>query len=242
MRGARTAKPPLAECGLQTGTFDLSAGQKKSRIDMAKEFRLPVLIDAFKKALPEDGTILIDEYARGYDELCSFFDILGSMFGFITSDIREKIDILRHHRSGNSGAKYETVQSMMEYEIENDLTAAKTKPLSGSRTLLRLHRALAFVMLFLENLSKSSDQDSSANIASDAYNNTLAEFHPWTVRKLANLAMYTLPNVGDMVVKAGGKTDHKEARDLLKEGAGVMKPLYDKTEALYTEKDLHGLP
>lgn len=209
---------------------------------MSREFQLPVVLDAFKKALPEDGTILLDEYIRGYDELCVFFDLLGSVFGFITADIREKIDILQHHRGAVKGAKYQTIQSMMQYEIANELTAAQTKPLSGSRTLLRLHRALAFTMLYLRNLSESTDRDSSATLASEAYNNTLANFHPWLIRKAAVLAMYTLPNVGDLVVKAAGKTDHVRARALLKEVADVIKPVYDLTEKLYTEHDLHGLP
>lgn len=208
-----------------------------------RKFQLRIVLDAFKKTLQEDGNLVMDEYIRGYDELCVFFDMLGTVFGFITSDVREKIGILQEHRRSESGDKYVIVQSMFEFEIANDLTQKKTPPLSGSRTLLRLHRALAFTMLFMKKLSESSDNDSSSSMASDAYNQSLANFHPWLIRKAAVWAMYTLPNVGDLTKKISAPNmDKDEAKRLLKEVTEVIKPVYDITEELYSSHDLHGLP
>lgn len=208
-----------------------------------RKFQLNVVLDAFKKTLQEDGNLVMDEYIRGYDELCIFFDMLGTVFGFITSDVREKIGILQEHRRSENGEKYVLVQAMFEFEIANDLTQKKTHPLSGSRTLLRLHRALAFTMLFMSKLSESSDDDSSYYMAKDAYNNSLANFHPWLIQKAAVLAMYTLPNVGDFTKKiAQPNMDKDETKRLLKEVTDAMKPVYDVTEELYTKHDLHGLP
>lgn len=207
-----------------------------------RTFRLDVVLDAFRKAKQEDGMIGIEEYIRGYDELCIFFDSLGSVFGFITSDVRDKIGILQHHRSKENGDNYNTVKQMFDFEVEKDLTAAQTKPLSGSRTLLRLHRALAFTMLFMKRLSQASDKDSSSTLASEAYNETLAHFHPWLIRKAASLAMYSLYSVGDMIKKAGGEVSQDEAKKLLRESVDAIQPVYDDTEGLYTSYDLHGLP
>ena len=207
-----------------------------------RKFQLRVVLDAFKKTLQEDGRLVLDEYIRGYDELCVFFDMLGTVFGFITSDIREKIGILQEHRSSGNGEKYISAQSMFEFEITNDLTAKKTQPLSGSRTLLRLHRALAFTMLFLKKLSVATESDSSSSMSADAYNATLAEFHPWIIRKAAVWAMYTLPSVGDLTKKAAPDVNEADAKRLLMEVAEVIKPVYDATEELYTKHDLHGLP
>lgn len=208
-----------------------------------RKFQLNIVLDAFKKTLQEDGSLVMDEYVRGYDELCIFFDMLGTVFGFITSDVREKIGILQEHRRSVAGDNYVLVQTMFEFEISNDLTQKKTPPLSGSRTLLRLHRALAFTMLFMKKLSESSDSDSSSSMASDAYNQSLANFHPWLIRKAALWAMYTLPNVGDLTKKISAPNmDKDEAKRLLKEVTDVMKPVYDLTEELYTKHDLHGLP
>lgn len=208
-----------------------------------RRFELRVVLDAFKKTLQEDGTIVMDEYIRGYNELCIFFDMLGSVFGFITTDVREKIGILQEHRGSENGDEYFLVQAMFDFEIANDLTQKKTPPLSGSRTLLRLHRALAFTMLFMKKLGEATDNDSSASMATDAYNQSLANFHPWLIRKAAVWAMYTLPNVRDLTKKiASPGVDQEEAKRMLKEVTEVIKPVYDITEELYTKHDLHGLP
>lgn len=207
-----------------------------------RTFRLEIVTEAFKKAKQEDGSIFLDEYVRGYDELCIFFDSLGSVFGFITSDVREKIGILQHHRSKENSDKYVTIKRMFDFEVEKELTAAQTKPLSGSRTLLRLHRALAFTMLFMKRLSEASDKDSSSTLASESYNETLAHYHPWLIRKAASLAMYTLASVGDMVKTAAGDVDEDMAKEMLKNAVDAIKPVYDTTEQLYTSYDLHGLP
>ena len=208
-----------------------------------RKFQLSVVQDAFKKTLQEDGTLLMDEYIRGYDELCIFFDMLGTVFGFITADVREKIGILQQHRGSENGDKYVLFQAMFEFEIANDLTQKKSQPLSGSRTLLRLHRALAFTVLFMKKLSEASDNDSSSSMATDAYNQSLANFHPWWIRKAATWAMYALPNVGDLTKKiAAPSVGREEAKRLLKEVTEAINPVYDITEELYTKHDLHGLP
>lgn len=208
-----------------------------------RKFQLSVVLDAFRKTLQDDGTLVMDEYIRGYDELCVFFDMLGSVFGFITSDVKEKIGILQEHRKSENGEKYVIIQRMFDFEIDKNLTQKRTPPLSGSRTLLRLHRALAFTMLFMKKLSEASDHDSSSSIATDAYTQSLANYHPWLVRKAAVWAMYTLPNIKDLKKKiAAPNMQHQETKQLLKDATEAMKPVYDITEELYTRHNLHGLP
>lgn len=208
-----------------------------------RKFELAIVLDAFKKTLQEDGSLVMDEYIRGYGELCIFFDMLGTVFGFITSDVREKMGILQDYRKSKHGEKYVFIQAMLDFEIENDLTRKTTHPLSGSRTLLRLHRALAFTMLFMSKLSQSTDDDSSYYMAKDAYNESLANFHPWIIRKAALWAMYTLPKVGDFIKKiAQANMDKGKTKQLLKEVTDAMKQVYDFTEELYTKHNLHDLP
>jgi len=80
---------------------------------------------------------------------------------------------------------------MIKYEIESGRVLTKDtslfiqpgKPLpNGCRTLLRLHRALAFISAFLSEMRLASDDASSASIAWNAYSVTLAKFHSWPVR------------------------------------------------------------
>ncbi|XP_028394277.1 ceramide-1-phosphate transfer protein-like [Dendronephthya gigantea] len=199
------------------------------------------LLDAFKKA-KEGEEVVIDEYVRGYVQLTHFFDLLGTVFGYINSDINEKVAILQSYRSQEISEFYRTVKSMMEYEISKDFNVSSEHP-SGSRTLLRLHRALAFASLFMKRLSEAGLQDKSSNIAYDSYNETLAQFHPWLIRKGVGVATYTLGSCGSLLEKCGGDlSDVDEAKKILGEISIAMDEVFNLTESLYTHFDLHGLP
>lgn len=80
---------------------------------------------------------------------------------------------------------------MVTFEVQTDriktrdtnlpFTGGKLLP-NGSRTLLRLHRALAFISSFLSQMRLAPDDASSATIAWNAYSVTMARFHSWPVR------------------------------------------------------------
>ncbi len=205
------------------------------------KFNPKELLDAFKKA-KEGEEVVIDEYVRGYVQLTHFFDILGTVFGYINSDINEKVAILRHYRSGEISEFYRTVKSMMEYEISKDFTVSSEHP-NGSRTLLRLHRALAFASLFMKRLAEAGLEDKSSTIAYDSYNETLAEFHPWLIRKGVGVATYTLGTCGSLLEKCGSELKNvEETKEILAEVSLAMDEVYKSTDSLYTQFDLHGLP
>lgn len=75
---------------------------------------------------------------------------MGTVFGFVSSDVKSKIEILEDFRKNSEKAldaqKFTSFKSMIEYEKGAGLL---TKPdyLSGSRTLLRLHRGLGYFRL-----------------------------------------------------------------------------------------------
>jgi hypothetical protein len=80
---------------------------------------------------------------------------------------------------------------MIDYEVKTERVRTKDttlflpsgKPLpNGCRTLLRLHRALAFISSFLSQMRIAPDDASSASIAWNAYSATLGHFHSWPVR------------------------------------------------------------
>lgn len=67
---------------------------------------------------------------------------MGTVFGFVSSDVKEKVEILEKLRKhADHGEHFESVQSMMNYEQDGSLLTKKDY-VSGSRTLLRLHRGL----------------------------------------------------------------------------------------------------
>lgn len=67
---------------------------------------------------------------------------MGSIFGFVCSDVKSKVEILEEFRENKEvREKFESVRKMMNYERDSELLLKKDY-VSGSRTLLRLHRGL----------------------------------------------------------------------------------------------------
>ncbi|XP_074654465.1 ceramide-1-phosphate transfer protein-like isoform X2 [Tubulanus polymorphus] len=199
-------------------------------------FDIQAITDNFKACRLDDNILQIDEYVEAYSELSRIFPLLGKVFGFVSSDVHSKIHILREHRKSSMGEHYATIQGMIAYEVENNLTECKINKLdNGSRTLLRLHRALDFITKFLHEVHKAEDNASTGAIASDVYTETLAKFHPYLVRKAVQLATYMLPDKKGLVAKMK-KYDYEKTIEILKQFDDAVKPVYETTQSLYTER------
>lgn len=75
---------------------------------------------------------------------------MGSVFSFVSSDLKQKIDILTELKNKDT-QNYTTIKSMIEYERENKLLE-KADFVNGARTLLRLHRGLGITLLSLDTI------------------------------------------------------------------------------------------
>lgn len=74
---------------------------------------------------------------------------MGSVFSFVSSDLKQKIDVLNDLVIKNDN--YQSIKSMIDYEKENKLLE-KSDYTNGARTLLRLHRGLGNNLRWLEKL------------------------------------------------------------------------------------------
>lgn len=169
---------------------------------------------------------------------------MGSVFGFISKDAVNKIKILVNYLDGENGSQYVTVQSMVKYELDNelvDLTKRGNHPESGCRTLLRLHRALRWLELFLESLRTSSEDSKTSVMCAEAYNESLAQHHPWVIRKAAGMAFCMLPGRPAFfeVMNVGPP---EQVVVVLGEALPLISEVYQITEALYAQYDLLDLP
>lgn len=82
-----------------------------------------------------------------------FLNLIGSVFSFVSSDVKSKIKIMEKHREGENAIQYDSFKKMMKYEKESGL-CEKHDFVSGSRTMLRLHRGLGmFYLLFRKKLA-----------------------------------------------------------------------------------------
>lgn len=136
-----------------------------------ERFDLEKVTQIFQESLRDDDDVVMDDYLKAYEEINKyvvkdfhrsffvqitwdyfclfciyrFFSLLGSVFGFVSSDVKTKIDILTNLRNNETDAdkaeKFVTIKTMMSYEKDSNLLK-DTKYVSGSRTLLRLHRGL----------------------------------------------------------------------------------------------------
>lgn len=85
---------------------------------------------------------------------------MGSVFGFVSSDVSSKIDILTEFRRNSEDAhRFDTFNEMLSYEKSTGLIV-KSDYVSASRTLLRLHRGLGLhritIVLYIYNKIRNS--------------------------------------------------------------------------------------
>jgi len=165
------------------------------------------------------------------------------VFHFVGSDVQAKVSQLECLRLGGAGQHYTTLAAMIAYERkEGVLESDKTG--NGCRTLLRLHRALAFIADFLRELHDRPDEQKMASVCQESYKRTLHCHHAWLVQKGALLAMYTLGTRGDIVAKAVGNDQQERDRgkDTLLECINTMQEVYQAMQKLYEENEIADLP
>lgn len=206
-----------------------------------EKFDLQKVHGSFELCLAGEDDVFMDAYLEAFKELYKFFSLMGTVFGFVSSDVKEKVEILEKLRKHQEyGEQFESVQKMMDYERDGSLLNKKDY-VSGCRTLLRLHRGLDFIYLFLKRLGELETANANTcAVCQSAYNETLAQFHPWLIRKGAVMAMYAMPNRDHLLEKVC--LDASTAIKLLPEMLTVARQVYDRTQSLYTKYDLHGLP
>lgn len=60
-----------------------------------EDFDLENLQKYFAACLRDDGGLDMDNYILGFDEVYKFLNLLGTVFGWVASDVMAKIEILR---------------------------------------------------------------------------------------------------------------------------------------------------
>jgi len=192
------------------------------------------------KLVGEDGELILPIptalYIESFQIIIDFLGELGSVFGFVTSDIEAKLNALTAY-SGDNDA-YSTMQGTIEYEVENKITVIKKKPYSGTRAINRLTRALIFIVKLLEDLIVAPDDASAGKVASEAYAATLKKHHPWLVQKTVGAAMYTLPNRDKLIVKLCGEAKNQDDLDAVGKTGAILTKLNNANTEFLGKHDL----
>nr|XP_028559809.1 ceramide-1-phosphate transfer protein-like isoform X1 [Podarcis muralis] len=237
-----SASPPSAATGAALLLQTLSEPQ-----DLGEGFRIVRLQRAFAASLTPSGQILIREYLSGWKELIKLMDSLGAAFGLISGETRTKIAILQENQRGPHGAHYRTLQSMVRFELARGLVGFQSlpasRPPSGCRTFLRLHRALKWLELFLRKLGTSPVDADPSRMCADAYQEALAPYHSWWVRQAAALAFLAMPSRRELyrILSAGGGEEGRGPRRLLDTVRSIAH-VYNATQELYAAHGMLALP
>ena len=157
------------------------------------------------------------------------------------------LEVLRQHRKGDKAKEYQTIRDMVAFEVNNNLIKRKGKDYTaGTTNLLRIHRALDFIIEFLKGVPDLNPDDKSCPLAQEAYKKTLKKHHPWMVQKAALLTMHTLPLKKVLLEKISGNTfgsdEYKAAENILPHGVKVMGEVYEKINEVYKQYDVINLP
>ncbi|KAH0626016.1 hypothetical protein JD844_000713 [Phrynosoma platyrhinos] len=176
----------------------------------------------------------------------SFMDSLGAAFGLISRETRSKISIMEQHQQGRHRPHYRTLQAMVGFELSRGLVGFHSlppgQPPSGCRTLLRLHRALKWLQLFLHKLGASEEASGDpSQMCADAYREALAPYHSWWVRQAAALAFLALPSHRELYRVICAEEEHL-ARAVLLATVQSIGRVYNVTQEVYATHGMLDLP
>eukprot|EP01102_Stenamoeba_stenopodia_P008277 TRINITY_DN2366_c0_g1_i1.p1 TRINITY_DN2366_c0_g1~~TRINITY_DN2366_c0_g1_i1.p1 ORF type:complete len:225 (+),score=48.06 TRINITY_DN2366_c0_g1_i1:253-927(+) len=206
-------------------------------------FSLTNVRDAFAKLSKEKTQIETVPFLEAFKEMSKLLDALGlAPLKFVRDDIKVKItyieDLVKQHESKLGAGEenpYKRLNDMLQWEVTHNCLEKKT---SGGWNLVRLRRALDFLINFLEQMAQADS--TTATAAFNAYQKTLSAIHPWAVRQLVSIAVYALPSKETFMSRLHIK-DSEEASRGINEVLADMKPILASVYELYDDYNLNHL-
>ncbi|CAH8649624.1 unnamed protein product [Schistosoma guineensis] len=202
------------------------------------------------KACANGDNVLLLEYCEAYTEVFKLLVYFGNLFYFVTSDVNHEISELRNLYAADK-INYKSVEQMAVYEErQNEHLPVKKRKCVGSRTLLRLHRALLFVIDLMHEVCRAPPDEQLKFIARSVYDKTLSEYHSWPIRKAVGVAVYALPTREHLVHHivqsqppgSGLLTNEQCAEFLTSHALPVVRKVYDCIQAIFEKHDMLNLP
>lgn len=146
--------------------------------------------------------------------------------------------------TASHSSAYTSVRSMIRTELSQGLVDFQHQTDSGCRTLLRLHRALLWLQLFLEKLGEvpvGGRLRSPSELCREAYQHTLANHHSWLVRRAAELAFIAMPERG-FFYRLVCVQNQEQAAVVLQKVVRAIGEVYGRTHGALKEHDMLDLP
>ncbi|KAI3373578.1 hypothetical protein L3Q82_022169, partial [Scortum barcoo] len=235
-------------------------------------FQVSLLLSHLLDALANPSDVLLQPYLSSWDELVKFMEALGPMVGLISKEIESKTSIIRQlasladenpeaelgpdlhsvnaagtennlEASHHAGA-YHSVRSMILVELNQGMVDFYHQTDSGCRTLLRLHRALLWLKVFLDKLAETPVAGrlrSPSELCRVAYQSTLANHHTWFVRRAAELAFIAMPE-RSFFFRLVCVQNQEELSIVLNRVSQTIGEVYNRTQKALEENGMLDLP
>jgi len=219
--------------------FNFTPPSKYATMASNDGFSFPLLLKQFESVnttLRERKEVHTETFLSAYKELAKLFDTLGKGMSFVKSDVMEKVLIIEALYMTNP-TEFQTLHKIIQHELKMNLTATPDKR-SGSRTILRLVRALDFIVNLLQNICDNTEELGES--ARKAYNITLVHHHNFWVRQAVGVGFYTLP-YKDTFLKEMGKQVENPINGFRKL-EGDIRPVLLEMQTVYTQHSLNQLP
>ncbi|KAG5852011.1 hypothetical protein ANANG_G00057910 [Anguilla anguilla] len=140
---------------------------------------------------------------------------------------------------------YTSVRSMMRAELSRGVVNFERETGSGCRNLLRLHRSLLWLQLFLKKMAEGPDEEgrlrSPAELCREAYEQALAPHHPWLLRRAAEVAFLAMPE-WDTFFRLVCVQSQAEAAPVLDRVVRAIEEVYSRTQGALQEHGMLELP
>ncbi|KAL4631432.1 ceramide-1-phosphate transfer protein-like isoform X1 [Arapaima gigas] len=245
-RGEQLSSPAGSDSEYRDPTQGECPGQR---------FQVSQLLSHLHSALSPNGDVLLQPYLSSWEELLKFMESLGPVVGFISQQVENKASLIHHLAQQDSQRQveeaaqqedaYRSVRSMIRAELSWGLVNFQQQTPSGCRTLLRLHRALLWLQLFLEKVAESAAEGrelrSVSELCREAYLEALAHHHSWVARQAASMAFAVMPD-RDALFQLVCVQSQKEARPVLHKVAKAIGEVYHRTQRAFKEHGMLELP
>lgn len=160
------------------------------------------------------------------------------------NSVSKETETKQSSEASHTISPYHSVRSMIEEELKQGVVDFHHQTDSGCRTLLRLHRALLWLKLFLEKLGETPVTGrlrSPSDLCREAYQSTLAQHHTWFVRRAAEVAFIAMPERG-FFFRLVCVQNQEELSMVLSRVVQATGEIYDRTQKALEEYGMLDLP
>lgn len=230
-----------------SSVMDDSVATQLTQLEPTDEFQPALLYNAFLLSalksnphIDDHDDVNLRAYLIAYEEITKFLYNLGNIFYFVITDLRNKINIIDSYLTRHP-IEYDTVQSMVKHEHglgKLRQPQAQNKQ-NATRIVLRLHRALIFIIRLLERVFNAETNLRTPQLCTEAYESTLAKYHSWLIRRAATFGMRALPQREILISYMVKNTNEREK---FPEFIRAVEKVYNITQHIYERYGILELP